>query len=69
MRAVVAAALCAALLASAADTVRAAEGDGEGSVVTMTAKNFDSLTAEGQWLVKFYAVRVRVPVTALRMSP
>lgn len=33
----------------------AGEGDGDGNVVTLTSKNFDSLTAEGQWLVKFYA--------------
>ena len=56
-RSALALALCAVVFVGAALPALAGEGDGDGNVVTLTSKNFDSLTAEGQWLVKFYAVR------------
>jgi hypothetical protein len=30
-------------------------GKGEGGVVELTAANFDDLTAEGAWMVEFFA--------------
>ena len=52
-----------ALLAVAAVTSQlasaAAAAEGEGIVHVLTNDNFNAATAEGDWLVKFYAVRWR----------